>query len=166
MRQRTLLDRDAGSDPMASDRAVFRNREQAITLAITGLVFFLLLLSWMALSSQRSLGEKLIFFAAVVIPYTGFVVVRLARTAVRANEGGITIINPLKTRHVSWNSIERFIVDRYGLYPKIGIVELKDGSRIHLWALQGPNPLGRPRNRIAENLVEALNELLRNSRNP
>jgi hypothetical protein len=150
---------------MGRDRVVLRNREQAITLIATGFGFCGLLLGWMAFSSERSLREKLLFCVAVVIPYTGFVVLRLARAAVHADDSGITIVNPFKTRQVAWNAIDRFVVDRHGIYPRIGLVELKDGSRIHLWALQGPNPLGRPRNRIAERLIDTLNELLRDSRN-
>ncbi len=43
---------------------------------------------------------------------------------------------------------------------KVAFADLRDGSRVHIWGVQGPNPFFRPRNRDAERTVEAMNKWL------
>ena len=149
-------------DSAATGSQVFRNREQSTGYVVIGVGFFVVMLFWMALAKDLSVSGRL--FGLGVGFIGGAFCFWLARSAVYTDSRGVEIVNPFRTMIVSWDDVLCFSVGRFGLYPKIGIVELKNGVRRHMSALQGPNPLGRPRNRTAETLVASLNDLLTEAR--
>ena len=131
-------------------------------MALITAAFVLGMIIWMALDTGGDTAARLFGIGfALIYGYIGF---RAARSRVYAESRGVRIVNAFRTIDLSWGEIARFRVDRYGPYPKIGVAELKTGRRVHMAALQGPNPLGRPRNRTAENLVASLNGLLQDPR--
>jgi len=42
----------------------------------------------------------------------------------------------------------------------MGHVELKDGTSMHIFGIEAPNALTRPRNQSAQRLIAELNEIL------
>lgn len=112
-----------------------------------------------ALTKGVSPSGKLIGVAIFVL--FGALCLYLATRSVYVDSEGISVANPFRTRRLRWSDVAGLSVDRYRFYPKIGVIDLKDGTRIHMWALQGPNPVGQPKDRTAELLVDELNEWLR-----
>jgi hypothetical protein len=85
---------------------------------------------------------------------------RLALAGVYVRAEGVRLVNPWQTRSIPWNDVRAFTLERWGLFPAIGVVELTDGSRIPIFGIEAPNPLTRPRNRDAQKLIDELNHLL------
>jgi hypothetical protein len=88
---------------------------------------------------------------------------RGARSEVVANDDGVVIVNPLRRHVVPWSAVSAFRLGRWGLLPRQGMVELRDGSHIAMWAISARNPnvyAGDPR---AERMVSELAERLRRS---
>jgi hypothetical protein len=85
---------------------------------------------------------------------------RSARAGARVDAHGVTIVNPRRSVTIQWSMLERFSVRPKGLWPRVGIAHLRDGSRVTIWGIQGPNPRTRPENRSAEKLIDALNARL------
>ncbi len=142
----------------SAERHVFHNREHTAGLAIITAAVVVTILIWMAVDTRAETPARL-FGVGLALIY-GFLGYRAARSRVYADASGVRIVNAFRTIEAPWVDIARFSVGRYGPYPKIGIAELKTGRRFHMSALQGPNPLGRPKNRTAETLVESLTTLL------
>ena len=141
-------------------KRLYQAGDQIATAVVTG-IFWLIglpLLVWFV--GNGDFPGK-IFFTTLGVVLGVFSLVRLARTGIRPMENGIRITNPLRTKDVDWGRVERFEVGQYGLYPRIGICHLWDGSRIHIWGIQGPNPTFRSRSGRAEQVVEELNHLLK-----
>ncbi len=130
-------------------------------MAILTGIFWLIGLPLLVLFGGNGDLPGKIFFTTLGVVMGVFSLVRLARTGVRPMENGIRIINPLRTRDVDWGRVERFEVGTYGIYSRIGICHLWDGSRIHIWGIQGPNPTFRSASGSAEWVVEELNLLLK-----
>jgi hypothetical protein len=147
-----------GNLEVKAERHVFRNREQATLLLIMSVGFVGGMLTWLSLARNAPLSAR-VFGGVSALGYGAFVF-KAARSAVFADSAGIRVVNPIRTRFFPWDEVLHFTVDHFGLNPKIGLVVLRDGSRFPMFALAGPNPLGRPRNRTAETLVEGLNDLL------
>jgi hypothetical protein len=91
---------------------------------------------------------------------------RAGLTGVVVQNDSVRIVNLRNTRCLRWDEIERFSVGQLGLRPRTGIVELRDGRRIGIWSIQGPNPTTRPNNRSAERLIDQLNQELAEHRAP
>lgn len=89
---------------------------------------------------------------------------RLARACARVESRGVLVVNLRQSTFVPWEDIVSFSIGPLGLLPKIGIVELRDGRRIPIVGIQGPNPMMRPNNKSAERLIDLLNDELRRHR--
>lgn len=85
-----------------------------------------------------------------------------SRACVRIGERGIVVVNPLRRRSLAWSEIERFTLGRHDIATRQGIVRLCDGSRVAVWAIQGPASLEQKQGAYgsAEREIDALNELL------
>lgn len=138
-------------------KRVYRSSEQAVLIAIIGSVVTIIMLVQAVVAFKQ--GAPWWFIAAIAFL---FIILswRGARAAIYAEEHAVRVVNPLKTELVSWSEIERFSLGRYGPWPHVGLMELKNGSRRHIFGIQAPNPLTRPKNRSAQNLVEQLNQEL------
>jgi hypothetical protein len=67
----------------------------------------------------------------------GLVGIRSARAAVICSPIGIRVLNPFRSYVVPWQEIESFSVGRFGFTPLMAYARLDDGSRLHLFAIQG-----------------------------
>ena len=141
-------------------RRVYRSTEQAILLWIITVVA-VALISTAVLTAHDLAPIKQIAAWAFCAIVAWFGVFRLAMSGVFLEEEEIRVVNPFRTRRFPRTEVEGFSLGRWGPFPKIGFACLRDGERVPLFAIEGPNPFTRPRNRSAERLIESLNEALR-----
>jgi hypothetical protein len=140
---------------------IVRSRGQSIGLTLTG-VFVAL---GFPLEALKPAGQLNLWirgsFAVLGVSLGWFFIFRLARSGVFAYRDGVRILNPLGSRFVPWEETQKFKLGTWGLFPRMGYAELTNGSEHHIWGIQAPNPLFRPRNRSADRLIAELNELMR-----
>lgn len=144
-----------------------RNREQAVgiaaiavvsgaAIAISGVRFWLR--SGDAFSGLLSIG-----LAAGLV---WFLVARCALAGAQPTGEGLLVRNPLHSRLVPWSAIERVYVGSHGVWPRVAVIELEDGSQIHIWGLQGPLPFLRPNSQgKLRTQVHELNRIAFEARN-
>ena len=76
------------------------------------------------------------------------------------NEGGVEIRNLLATRVVLWSEIVGFRIGRYKMLGAVCVVDLKDGSSEHAWAIQMPHRALRSKETKEQRIIAQLNERL------
>lgn len=138
-------------------KRAYRSSEQAVLIAIIGAVVAgIMLVQTVIAFKQGTLWWFIgaIAFLFIILGWRG------SRAAIYAEEHGVRVVNPLKSELVSWSEIESFTLGRYGPWPHVGLIQLKNGSRRHIFGIQAPNPLTRPKNRSAQNLIKQLNQEL------
>ena len=101
-----------------------------------------------------------ILVTAMGIGAGAFEILRVSRAGVIVDSKGLIVRNAFRTRRLPWTNIRDFSVGRHGFHSRVGIATLKNGERVKLWAVQGPNPLVRPKNTHAEDIVRELNHIL------
>jgi hypothetical protein len=79
-------------------------------------------------------------------------------------EPGVRIINKGRTFLVAWEDIDHFTLGRHGLVRRVGIAALRDGRRVPIWGIQGPNAATRRDDIAAERLIAAMNAELERRR--
>jgi hypothetical protein len=90
------------------------------------------------------------------LAWGAFSLLRGARAGVFVIRGGVRILNPFRTTFVPWSRIARFSLRRWGPFPLMGHADLTDDSSIHIFGIEAPNPLTRPRNQSAQKLIAEL----------
>jgi hypothetical protein len=140
-------------------RRVIRSREQAIGIAVVGVVGSILGLAE-ALSRPEVGAPRTVASVIIAAAWGAFCILRAARAGAYVTQEGVRILNPLRTRFIPWNRIEGFSLRRWGLAPLMGHVDLKDGTSLHIFGIEAPNALTRPRNQSAQRLIAELNEML------
>jgi hypothetical protein len=140
-------------------RRVYRSKEQGVVIVIIALSASTAIVApWFATPRHSWVGRAAsIVFAGA---FAFFSLFRCARAGVFIEEKGIRILNPLSSARLPWTEIERFSIEPYGVFPQMGQAELSKGETVHIWGIQAPNRLLRPRSRGAQDLIEALNEVL------
>ena len=134
-----------------------RSREQVIlTLCV---YLFMSVLYWSVLPQVRTVGARTAL-AVVWILYTVPVLRGVFVVVIAYPDGRLTIRNVLRTHHLTASEIRRFRVGRWGLAPRMGLVDLTDGSSRHMLAVVGPDRLVRPRNRSTESSIDELSKWL------
>jgi len=93
--------------------------------------------------------------AALGAPFALFAVCGLSRLSIE--DRGVRVVNTRRTFLLRWNDIERFSLGRYGLLREVGIAELRDGRRVGIWGIQGPNAVRRRSTVSAKRLIGAMN---------
>jgi Bacterial PH domain len=143
-------------------RRVYRSSTSAISFLIlaTGPI---VVLSLPALfSSALSVPWRAVFVAV------GFVLaafgVRAAMCAVQVDGQGVRVVNPLSVRKVAWSDIECFMLGRRGLFSRMCVIVLTDGSRLGVWAIIGSSPSVYKHDPEAEGMVDELNQRLKGAR--
>jgi Bacterial PH domain len=107
-------------------------------------------------------GRKLAFLllAAGTFGFTWWVALR---PVVVMGASGIVIRNLFSTRRLGWQEIARFRIGRWKLLSAVCVIELKDGTSTHAYAIQVPNvSRGRPVTRESR-IIDALNARLAKS---
>ncbi len=93
--------------------------------------------------------------ALLATPFALFAVTGVARIWIE--DHGVRIVNVGRTFAIAWEDIERFTLGRHGLISGVGIAELRDGRRVAMWGIQGPNAQTRRDDVGARRLIGALN---------
>jgi hypothetical protein len=121
-----------------------------------------------SLQDLSSVGETGATLEAAFALLCGVGLVTLAfRGALLASKTGITIRNPLgRTRHIPWTEITEFKIGRYKLLGAVCLVELRDGSTAHAWAIQIPHASRNPAASREAKMTEELNRLLAADQKP
>jgi hypothetical protein len=146
------------------DHTWYRSREQRVLVMVGG-YFASAFVAVMGLALIDVPGAAVGSLAMLVVAALGFFgTYRCARAGARVDDRGVTIVNPTRAVEIGWPDIDRFSVGAYGPWPRIGVAHLRDGSRVVIWGIQGPNPTTRGKNRSAENLIGQLNELVASRR--
>jgi hypothetical protein len=86
--------------------------------------------------------------------------VRAAMCAVQVDKQGVRVVNPLSVRRVAWSDIEYFMLGRWGLFSRMCVIVLTDGSRIGVWAIVGASSSVYKQDPEAEGMVDELNQRL------
>ena len=69
-------------------------------------------------------------FAALGVCFGLFLLLRLARSGVFVHRDGLRVLNPISSRFIPWGDVRTFRLDVWGVFPRMGFVELTDGSHI------------------------------------
>jgi hypothetical protein len=147
-------------DDCSNSSRVFRTRSQnVVAWAAAAVIVVAGFGECVAVSADGHAIPGVPLIIVVTLPFLA-VCVRGGMTGVWANARGVKIVNLRRTIDLDWDEVSRFSLGRVGLLPKAGIAEVRDGSRIGIWAIQGPNPATRPNHRSAELLIDALNDKL------
>jgi hypothetical protein len=101
--------------------------------------------------------------ALLASPFALFAIAGVAR--VWMEDRGVRIVNAGRTFMLDWDEIERFSLGRHGLLRKVGIAELRNGRRVAIWGIQGPNAARRRDEVAATRLIAAMNAELERRHN-
>jgi hypothetical protein len=86
---------------------------------------------------------------------------RLRHAGVTVADGRAHIVNVTRTVDVPLDAVDRFTVGPGRFFPRIGKLRLRDGSAIHIWAIQSSaNQHIRPKDPGAHEVVDELNAVL------
>jgi hypothetical protein len=116
---------------MKSEKKVYRSREQSILIGLIAVGVMVWIVLAALLTPRLDLWERGLACLAG-LSAGSFLLFRVARAGVYVRAGGITVLNPFRTRMFSWQQVHGFSLGRWGLFPKIGFVDLEDGSRLHI----------------------------------
>lgn len=84
-----------------------------------------------------------------------FFIDRCALAGAYVDPNGIRVKNPLRSTAIPWREIKGFSLGIFWWFITAR-ADLRNGESVHIWGIQPPNPLTRPKNRSAEKLIEAL----------
>jgi hypothetical protein len=142
-------------------RKVFRSREQSVAIAIFGGIVSVVVMAE-AITIDYPDVTRLERVVSIIfgLGLGAFCLLRAARAGVYVLPEGIRIVNLFRTKFVPWRQIAQFSLRDWGPFPLMGHVDLIDHSSEHIFGIEAPNPLTRPRNRSAQKLIAELNEIL------
>jgi hypothetical protein len=142
------------------DNPLYRSRQQARAVRFACLLGGPVVLVAYALVPIGSAGMRvaaLVLAAALPVVYG----IRLRHAGIAIADGRVRIVNPTRTHVVPVGDVDRFIVGPGRFFPRIGKLRLRDGSAIHVWAIQSTaNQHVRPGDRGAHDVVDELNAVL------
>ena len=124
----------------------------ALVTTVAGALFIPL---WSGLSAAGIASA-----VSLAVALLWFFVARVLLSGVHVGPEGVRIVNPLRTRRLTWVEIQGFGFGQLRpFFPRVGWVELAGGSRVMIWAIQG-SVLWRE-NRRSRRLIDALSAELR-----
>jgi hypothetical protein len=123
----------------AEDGQRFRSRSQTWTFLVMG-AFFGLLWGSQAFRSSVSpdAGAKAAFLTLAVATASTMIWCGL-RPALIADESGVVVRNLISTERLAWSDIARFRIGRFKLLRAVCVIDLKDASSTHAFAIQVHN---------------------------
>jgi hypothetical protein len=154
-----LTARSADHDPVGDDSKLYRSRQQTRAVRFVCLVGPVVLAAYAVLPIGSTATRVAALAAAVALPVSYWF--RLRRAGVSITDGRVHIVNVTRTVDVPIANVDRFTVGSGRFFPRIGKLRLRDGSAIHIWAIQSSaNPHFRPNDRGAHDVVDELNAVL------
>ena len=144
---------------MGDDSKLYRSRQQAKAVRFVCLVGPVILAAYAVLPIGSTLMRVSALFVAGALPI--LYRMRLRWAGVSIADGAVHIVNLTRTLDVPVEEVDRFTVGPGRFFPRIGKLRLRDGSAIHIWAIQSSaNQHIRPNDRGAHEVVDALNAAL------
>jgi hypothetical protein len=141
-------------------RRVYRSKEWARGLALTGGGVTMLLLTKVLTTERLSSNEYVV--ALTIVAVTGyFLLFRVAGSGIIVTDRGVVVRNPLATRAVRWDDIRRFSIEQWTVFPGIGTITLRRGRPLRVFGVQIPDPRFGKFDRQTEDAIDELNRLLR-----
>ncbi len=134
-------------------RRFYRNRIS--NLLVWLIVAFCADVFLVGLAGDLRSGRAGVILDLVALAPCLFLLVRIPRHGVMADEHGVTVRNVWRTHVLAWSEIERFEAGSYPPWPRAGIAVLRDGTRVPIVGIQR-GILGK----LTENTVAALNQRL------
>ncbi len=141
-------------------RRVYRSKEWARGLALTGGGVTLMLLT-RVLTSDRLSANEYVLALTLVAAVGYFLLFRVAGSAIIVTDRGVVVRNPVATRAVRWDDIQRFSIEQWAVFPGIGTIELRGGRALRVFGVQIPDPRFGKFDRQTEDAIDELNRLLR-----
>jgi hypothetical protein len=143
-------------------RRVYRSKEWARGLALTGSGITLLLLTRVLTSEGFTNNANTSVFALTVVAAVGyFLLFRVAGSGIIVTDRGVVVRNPLGTRAVRWDDIQRFSIEQWSIFPGIGTIELRGARPLRVFGVQIPDPRFGRFDHQTEDAIDELNRLLR-----
>ena len=99
------------------------------------------------------------WLGSVLVLTLWLLALRNALSRVDATLEGVVVVNPFSTRELSWSEIGRFALGGSVLWGTQGYVELTQGERVVMWAVQGRGSEGSTRSKRARAAIESLEGL-------
>jgi Bacterial PH domain len=141
-------------------RRVYRSKEWARGLALTGSGVTLMLLT-KVLTTERLSANEYVVALTIVAAIGYFLLFRVAGSAIIVTDRGVVVRNPLATRAIRWDDIRRFSIEQWSVFPGIGTIEVRGGRPLRVFGVQIPDPRFGRFDRQTEDAIDELNRLLR-----
>jgi hypothetical protein len=122
-----------------------------------------LALVWLVAATGVTATARLIFFLifSAIAMLTG----RMAFSGVRVSREGVFVRNPLRSHRVPWARFIEFSLARWGLYPDVGQVRVREGKPIYIAALSARGRFGLfGDDAVVPDAVSDLNDIARRMR--
>jgi hypothetical protein len=151
--------RSADHDSVGDDSNLYRSQKQAraVRFVCTWGPVFLVAYAALPVGFIVTRVAALVAAAGLPVAYR----LRLRRAGVSISGGNVHVVNVTRTHDVAVENVDRFTVGPGRFFPRIGKLRLRDGSAIHIWAIQSSaNQHVRPNDRGAHDVVDALNAAL------
>lgn len=146
-------------------KRTYRSREQAIIITSAAVVIPVVMgASVLFLYTTESWTFR-VSELVVAAGIAWFGIFKAGRVRVCVDIEGIYVFNPLRRVFIPWERISGFSLrTRKFIFTPIGHANLKDGSSVPLYGIAAPNPGIRPNSRTAQQMIDELNQLLREQR--
>jgi PH (Pleckstrin Homology) domain-containing protein len=141
-------------------RRVYRSKEWARGLALTGSGVTLMLLT-KVLTTERLSANEYVVALTIVAAIGYFLLFRVAGSAIIVTDRGVVVRNPLATRAIRWDDIRGFSIEQWSVFPGIGTIEVRGGRPLRVFGVQIPDPRFGRFDRQTEDAIDELNRLLR-----
>ena len=137
-----------------------RCRQWALSLGLMGAGIALMIFNLGVTPPELILPARIVFVGAGV-GLGWFLVGRLAFAGVRMRHDGLLVRGPFAERFLAWQEIESFSIGRYAVvFSKLGLAQLRDGSRVPLFGIQAIESAFNPGDQQAQEIVAQLNDAL------
>lgn len=111
---------------------VYRSRHQVALFSVIGIVGVGVAVGMLFEVDKTSVFLLLIGFLVLWIPCN----VRLALSGVFTSENGVRVANLLSSFELEWDDIDQFKIGRWGIFPYVGLIRLRNGEQKHALGIQ------------------------------
>jgi hypothetical protein len=141
-------------------RRIYRSAEWMRGLTLTGAGVTLLLLT-RVLTTEGYTPNEYVVSLTIVAAIGYFMLFRVAGSALIVQDRGVVVRNPLGTRSIRWDDIQRFSLEQWSVFPGIGTIEVRGARPVRIFGVQAPDPRFGRFDRQTEDAIDELNALVR-----
>jgi hypothetical protein len=129
-------------------------------LTLTGAGVTMLLLT-KVLTTEGYTPNEYVVALTIVAAIGYFLLFRVGGSALVVQDRGVVVRNPLGTRAIRWDDIQRFSLEQWSVFPGIGTIEVRGTRPVRIFGVQAPDPRFGRFDRQTEDAIDELNALLR-----